>query len=49
MDAFAAGAGGVFAHARAGKVAATRLGADHTVAGDVIEALPEAFARSGPG
>ena len=49
MDAFAAAAGGVFAHARAGKVAATRLGADHTVAGDVIEALPEAFARSGPG
>src|SRR5438105_972277 len=49
MDAFAAAAGGVLAHARAGKVAATRLGADHTVAGDVIEALPEAFARSGPG
>ena len=49
VDAFAAAAGGVFAHARAGKVAATRLGADHTVAGDVIEALPEAFARSGPG
>ncbi|TMK64641.1 MAG: NAD(P)H-hydrate dehydratase [Actinobacteria bacterium] len=49
VDAFAAAAGGVLAHARAGKVAATRLGADHTVAGDVIEALPEAFARSGPG
>ncbi|TML82724.1 MAG: NAD(P)H-hydrate dehydratase [Actinobacteria bacterium] len=49
VDAFAAAAGAVFAHARAGKVAATRLGADHTVAGDVIEALPEAFARSGPG
>ena len=49
VDAFAAAAGGVLAHARAGKVAATRLGADHTVAGDVIEALPEAFARSSPG
>ena len=44
MDAFAAAAGGVLAHARAGKVVAARLGADHTVAGDVIEALPEAFA-----
>ena len=44
IDAFAAAAGGVLAHARAGKVVAARLGADHTVAGDVIEALPEAFA-----
>jgi ADP-dependent NAD(P)H-hydrate dehydratase / NAD(P)H-hydrate epimerase len=45
MDAFAAAAGGVLAHALAGKVAAARVGADHTVAGDVIEALPEAFAK----
>ena len=44
--AFAAAAGGVLIHARAGRVAAGRLGADHTVAGDVIEALPEAFASA---
>jgi ADP-dependent NAD(P)H-hydrate dehydratase / NAD(P)H-hydrate epimerase len=44
VDAFAAAAAGVLAHARAGRVAAARLGADHTVAGDVIDALPEAFA-----
>jgi ADP-dependent NAD(P)H-hydrate dehydratase / NAD(P)H-hydrate epimerase len=43
IDAFAAAAAGVLAHARAGMVAAERLGADHTVAGDVIEALPEAL------
>jgi NAD(P)H-hydrate epimerase len=43
VDAFAATAAGVLAHALAGGVAAERLGADHTVAGDVIEALPEAF------
>jgi NAD(P)H-hydrate epimerase len=44
MDAFEAAAAGVLAHARAGMVAAERLGADHVVAGDVIEALPAAFA-----
>jgi NAD(P)H-hydrate epimerase len=43
VDPFAAAAAGVLAHARAGRVAADRIGADHTVAGDVIEALPEAF------
>jgi ADP-dependent NAD(P)H-hydrate dehydratase / NAD(P)H-hydrate epimerase len=43
VDPFAAAAAGVLLHARAGMVAADRLGADHTVAGDVIEALPEAF------
>jgi NAD(P)H-hydrate epimerase len=46
LDPFAAAAAGVLAHARAGKVAAGRIGADHVVAGDVIEALPEAFAAS---
>ena len=44
VDAFAAAAAGVLLHARAGRVAADRLGADHVVAGDVIEALPTAFA-----
>ena len=45
MDPFAAACAGVFTHARAGRVAAARYGADHVVAGDVIEALPEAFRR----
>src|SRR3954447_8398756 len=43
LDAFAAAAAGVLVHAHAGRVAAERIGADHTVAGDVIEALPEAM------
>jgi NAD(P)H-hydrate epimerase len=45
MDPFAAGCAGVFAHARAGRVAAERLGADHVVAGDVIDALPDGLRR----
>jgi NAD(P)H-hydrate epimerase len=45
LDAFAAAAAGVMAHARAGIEAAARHGADHTIAGDVIEALPSALAR----
>ena len=45
MDVLAATAAGVRLHVYAGMVAAERVGADHTVAGDVIEALPEAFAR----
>jgi NAD(P)H-hydrate epimerase len=49
VEPHAAAAAGVLVHARAGMVAADRLGADHVVAGDVIEALPAAFAalRSG--
>jgi NAD(P)H-hydrate epimerase len=43
MDAFSAAAAGVLAHVRAGQVAARRVGADHTIASDVIEALPEAL------
>jgi ADP-dependent NAD(P)H-hydrate dehydratase / NAD(P)H-hydrate epimerase len=43
LGAFEAAAAGVLAHARAGRLAAARHGADHTVAGDVIEALPEAL------
>ncbi len=41
LDAFEAAALGVLAHVRAGQAAAERHGADHTVAGDVIEALPD--------
>ncbi len=42
---FAAAAAGVLLHARAGEVAAERHGADHTIAGDVIDALPAASRR----
>jgi NAD(P)H-hydrate epimerase len=38
---FEAAALGALAHARAGRVAAARHGADHVVAGDVVDALPE--------
>ena len=44
MEPLAAAAGGVLAHARAGELAAERHDADHVVAGDVIDALPDAFA-----
>ena len=40
MGAFEAAALGTFAHVRAGRAAAERHGADHVIAGDVIEALP---------
>jgi NAD(P)H-hydrate epimerase len=43
VEPFAAAAAGVLAHAFAGRHAAARLGADHVVAGDVIDALPRAF------
>ena len=43
-DYFEAG-GRVFAHGRAGRAAAERFGADHVVAGDVIDALPEGLRR----
>jgi NAD(P)H-hydrate repair Nnr-like enzyme with NAD(P)H-hydrate dehydratase domain len=33
----------VLVHARAGQAAARRHGADHVIAGDVIEAIPEAM------
>ena len=45
---FEAAALGALAHARAGCAAAARHGADHTIAGDVVAALPEGFA-SRPG
>jgi NAD(P)H-hydrate epimerase len=40
-----AAAAGVLGHARAGRLAAARHGADHTIAGDVIDALPAALSR----
>jgi hydroxyethylthiazole kinase-like uncharacterized protein yjeF len=40
MDPFEAACAGVFAHAGAGRAAAERRGADHVIAGDVIDALP---------
>jgi len=45
MDAFEAAALGTVAHVRAGRAAARRHGADHVLAGDVIDALPAGFAR----
>ena len=44
MEPFEAAAAGVLAHARAGRAAAARIGANHVIAGDVIEAIPEAMA-----
>jgi ADP-dependent NAD(P)H-hydrate dehydratase / NAD(P)H-hydrate epimerase len=43
MDAFEAAALGALAHVRAAKAAAARFGADHVIAGDVIETLPAGF------
>ncbi|MBA3262106.1 MAG: NAD(P)H-hydrate dehydratase [Thermoleophilaceae bacterium] len=40
LDAFAAACLGALAHALAADVAAARVGADHVIAGDVIDALP---------
>jgi NAD(P)H-hydrate epimerase len=45
LGPFEAAAAGVLAHARAGLVAAARHGADHTIAGDVIDALAEGMRR----
>ncbi len=44
LDPFEAACAGVHAHQRAGRIAAERLGlAESVIAGDVIEALPEAL------
>jgi NAD(P)H-hydrate epimerase len=46
LGPFEAAAAGAFAHAQAGVHAARHIGgADHVVAGDVIDAIPAAFAR----
>jgi hydroxyethylthiazole kinase-like uncharacterized protein yjeF len=41
LDPFPAASLAAFAHARAGRAAAARHGADHVIAGDVIDALPD--------
>ncbi len=41
LTPFEAAALGTLAHARAGRAAAARHGADHTIAGDVVDALPD--------
>jgi hydroxyethylthiazole kinase-like uncharacterized protein yjeF len=49
MDAFEAACAGVFAHARAGQEAARRHGADHVIAGDVIECIAAGMQRGTEG
>ena len=44
MDAFAAACAGVFLHARAGRLAAERVGGESVIASDVVAALPAARA-----
>jgi ADP-dependent NAD(P)H-hydrate dehydratase / NAD(P)H-hydrate epimerase len=44
MDPFAAACAGVLAHARAGRVAAERVGAESVTATDVIDAVPAGLA-----
>jgi ADP-dependent NAD(P)H-hydrate dehydratase / NAD(P)H-hydrate epimerase len=46
MEPFEAASLGTLAHVLAARAAAERLGADHVMAGDVIDALPSGFARS---
>ena len=45
---FAAAAAGALVHAWAGRHAAARFGADHVVAGDVIDTIPAAFRDGDP-
>jgi hydroxyethylthiazole kinase-like uncharacterized protein yjeF len=46
LEPFAAACAGVLAHARAGQLTAKRFGADHVIASDVIDSLPEAISRA---
>jgi ADP-dependent NAD(P)H-hydrate dehydratase / NAD(P)H-hydrate epimerase len=48
MDPFAAACAGVLVHARAGRLAATKIGSEGVIAQDVIELLPRAFADAHP-
>ncbi len=48
LDAPEAASLGCLAHVRAGQAAARHCGADHVIAGDVIQALPEGFGSVGP-
>ncbi|MET0513471.1 MAG: NAD(P)H-hydrate dehydratase, partial [Thermoleophilaceae bacterium] len=45
LEAFEAACLGTLAHVLAARSAASRLGADHVMAGDVIEALPDGLTR----
>jgi hydroxyethylthiazole kinase-like uncharacterized protein yjeF len=45
VEPLAAASLGAFAHVRAGRAAASERGADHVIAGDVIDALPAGLAR----
>jgi ADP-dependent NAD(P)H-hydrate dehydratase / NAD(P)H-hydrate epimerase len=47
MDPFRAACAGVLVHARAGILAAQRIGAEGVIASDVIDELPRAFAETG--
>lgn len=47
MDPFAAACASVFVHARAGRIAARRVGAESVIAGDVLEAVPQALRQEG--
>ena len=47
MAPFEAAALGALAHARAGRAAAAHHGADHTIAGDVVDALPDGLRSRG--
>jgi len=47
MEPFAAASAGVLAHARAGRIAAERLGAEAVIASDVIDALPDGLRPEG--
>ena len=44
MEPFAAAAAAVLAHGRAGRLAADRIGMNHVIAGDVIDAIPQGMA-----
>jgi len=45
LDGFEAAALGAFAHVRAGEAAGRRHGADHVIAGDVVDSLPDGLSR----
>jgi NAD(P)H-hydrate epimerase len=47
LDPMSAAAAGVLAHGRAGRAAAERIGADHVVAGDVIDSIPAGMGTGG--
>jgi NAD(P)H-hydrate epimerase len=47
MDPFHAACAGVLVHARAGRLASERIGAEGVIARDVIELLPHALAQAG--